>query len=261
MRRPRRVLLAGLAATGVLGVSGCADDTPATDAPDPELRVSAAASLKPALEDYAPRHRGARLRLSFAGTDQLAGQIRAGARPDVFLAADATPAALAAEGLVETPVPIARNRLVLAVPARGDGRVRRLDDLGDPGVRIALGASSVPVGRYADELVAVLPASLRRRIAANVRSREPDVAGVVGKVAQRAVDAGVVYTTDVRASGGRLRAIALPAGAAPTAYYVGAVVRGTRHAAAAGELLATLRAGAGARALRDAGFLDPGTGP
>lgn len=259
MRR-RSALLAALAAAGVLGAAGCADDAPVTGAPDPELRVSAASSLKAALEAYAPEHRGARLRLSFGGTDQLAGQIRAGARPDVLLAADVTPAALAAEGLVETPVPFARNRLVLAVPARG-GRVRTVADLGDDGVRIALGNPSVPVGRYADELVAALPAPLRRRVRANVRSREPDVAGVVGKVAQGAVDAGIVYVTDVRASDGRLRAIPLPAGRAPTAYYVGAVVRGTRHAAAAAELVASLRAGAGARALRAAGFLDAGTGP
>ena len=38
-------------------------------------------------------------------------------------------------------------------------------------------------------------------ILANVRSNEPDVAGVVGKVAQGAVDAGFVYVTDIRAGG------------------------------------------------------------
>ena len=44
-----------------------------------------------------------------------------------------------------------------------------------------------------------LPAEQREAILANVRSNEPDVAGVVGKVAQGAVDAGFVYVTDVRA--------------------------------------------------------------
>ena len=34
-------------------------------------------------------------------------------------------------------------------------------------------------------------------ILANVRSEEPDVAGIIGKLTQGAVDAGFVYVTDV----------------------------------------------------------------
>ena len=45
-----------------------------------------------------------------------------------------------------------------------------------------------------------------------MRSNEPDVAGVVGKVAQGAVDAGFVYVTDVEATEGKLKAIDLPGG-------------------------------------------------
>ncbi len=40
------------------------------------------------------------------------------------------------------------------------------------------------------------------------------MAGIVGKLTQGAVDAGFVYVSDVRATGGKLKAIELPASAA-----------------------------------------------
>ena len=43
----------------------------------------------------------------------------------------------------------------------------------------------------------------------NVRSEEPDVRGVVGKLTQEAADAGFVYKSDVEAAKGRLDAIEL----------------------------------------------------
>ena len=59
------------------------------------------------------------MQLSFAGSDELAAQIRAGAKPDVFAAANTKlPDELFAEGLVERPRVFAANKLVLAVPAR-----------------------------------------------------------------------------------------------------------------------------------------------
>ena len=47
-----------------------------------------------------------------------------------------------------------------------------------------------------------------------MRSNEPDVTGIVGKLTQGAVDAGFVYVTDVNATGGELKAIELPTDAA-----------------------------------------------
>jgi len=75
------------------------------------------------------------------------------------------------------------------------------------------------VSRIASRLGAVKD---RRRI-------EPDVSGVVGKVSQGAVDAGFVYVTDVRAAGGRLHPIELPARLQPKVVYAAAVVKDTAH--------------------------------
>jgi len=248
----RAALLACAALLVLAAIPGCGDT-----GNSPTLRVSAAASLKDAFEGYGAVFEDADASFSFAGSDELAAQIRKGARPDVFAAANtALPARLHAEKLVERPVPFASNRLVIAVPADGD-RVASLGDLDDPGVRIAAGAPGVPVGGYTREVLARLGRREAAAIERNVRSNEPDVSGVVGKVAQGAVDAGFVYLTDVRASGGRLRAIQLPARLRPDVTYAVAVVRDARRRAAARAFVEGLVSGAGRQALARAGFAPP----
>ena len=59
------------------------------------------------------------------------------------------------------------------------------------------GRSRVPVGSYTREVLDSFPPGQRKAIYDNVRSEEPDVGGIVGKLTQGAVDAGFVYITDV----------------------------------------------------------------
>ena len=246
-----RYLVSSFALLGVLAAGACGEDD------RDSLTVSAAASLKTAFSAYGEDFDAAAARFSFAASDELAAQIRAGARPDVYAAAnDKLPRALFDDGLVERPVAFASNRLVLAVPAP-DARVSALSDLAGPGITIAVGAPTVPVGGYTRTVLARLPADQRRAILANVRSQEPDVAGVVGKVAQGAVDAGFVYVTDVAASDGRLKAIELPSALRPDVVYAAAVVTGTPNRRAARAFVDGLVDGPGARRLRDAGFGAP----
>jgi molybdate transport system substrate-binding protein len=88
-----------------------------------------------------------------------------------------------------------------------------------------------------------------------VKTEEPDVAGIVGKLSQGAVDAGFVYATDVVGAKGALIAIQLPDRLRPKVEYEVAVVTGTKHPAEAQAFIDGLRRGAGQAALRKAGFL------
>src|SRR5689334_24079694 len=105
------------------------------------LVVSAASSLKGAFTEYG----GAKF--SFAGSDELAAQIQQGVKPDVFASANTKlPDALYAKKLVDKPIVFAANRLVLAVPK--DSKVGSLADLERPGMKLAIGSASVPIGAY-----------------------------------------------------------------------------------------------------------------
>jgi molybdate transport system substrate-binding protein len=92
------------------------------------------------------------------------------------------------------------------------------------------------------------------RVLRKAVSQEPDVKGIVGKLALGEADAGFVYATDVRAASGRLRAIALPRRSQPTVRYKIAVVRASRNREAALELVADLLSTDGRRELARAGF-------
>ncbi|MDA0161140.1 molybdate ABC transporter substrate-binding protein [Solirubrobacter ginsenosidimutans] len=237
-------------------LAGCGSDDSSSSPAKPALTVSAAASLKNAVTDYGKGFSAATVRPSFAGSDELAAQIRQGVKPDVFASANTKlPDQLYAEGLVEKPVVFASNQLVLAVPP--DSSIKGLADLAKPGTTIAMGSPSVPVGSYTRKVLDGLPADQKKAILANVRSNEPDVGGVVGKVAQGAVDAGFVYVTDVEATDGKLKAIDLPEDLKPQVAYGVAVVKGAKHPEQAQQFVDGLLDGAGQQALQRAGFLPP----
>jgi molybdate transport system substrate-binding protein len=241
---------AAAAAAAVLVLAGCGGDD------DPRLVVSAASSMTEALSSCSREFDGAEVRLSFAGSDELAAQIRQGVKPDVYAAANTRlPEDLHEEGLLGKPVEFATNQLVIAVPA--DSEILSHEELARGGARIAVGSESVPIGAYTREVLARLPREESEAILANVRSNEPDVKGIVGKLTQGAADAGFVYVTDVEASGGRLRAIELPGELEPDVTYAAGVVSGAGEPEMARDFVDGLTDGGCADALADAGFGKP----
>ena len=144
---------------------------------------------------------------------------------------------------------------MIAVPK--DSEIHSLSDLAKPGVTVVIGDPTVPVGSYTHEVLDRLPAAERDAILANVRSEEPEVAGIVAKLTGGAADAGFVYVTDVKAAGEELRAIRLPGGLQPDVAYGVAVVKDAANPELARQYLDGLFNGAGKRALHAAGFLPP----
>jgi molybdate transport system substrate-binding protein len=249
-RRPVAVLTSLV----LVVLTGCGGSSSSTSGGKPDLTVSAAASLKAAFTRYAAQFPAATARFSFAGSDVLAAQIEQGIRPDVFASANMKlPAMLHTKGLLGTPVEFAANKLVLAVPA--GSKIRSLTDIQKRGVTLAVGSASVPIGSYTRTVLARLGPAASAKILANVRSEEPDVSGIVGKLTQGAVDAGFTYVTDVQATNGKLTAIALPASLQPVVTYGVAIVTGSSHPAQARQFIAGLLSGQGRTDLREAGFL------
>jgi len=250
--------LVGVLACAALA-AGCGDDDDSgggsSDNPT-RLVVSAASSMTDALEKCAPEFgdaENADVKLSFAGSDELAAQIRQGAPVDVYAAANTKlPDELHSDGLLEQPVEFATNTFVLAVPKGSE--IDSVDDLTKKGTTIVIGSESVPIGSYTRETLAKLPPAQEKAILANVRSNEPDVKGIVGKLTQGAADAGFVYVTDVNATNGELTAIDLPSDLEPQVTYGAGVVTKAKQPDLAQKFVDGLTDGACADALSAAGF-------
>lgn len=209
--------------------------------------VFAAASLTEAFSAMAPR-----LTYSFAGSDQLAFQIRQGAPADVFASASLKyPDDLAKAGLVQNPEWFAYNTLVVIVPKKNPAKITSVFDLAKPGVKLVIGDATVPVGSYTRTVLKRLKLDAALN---NVVSNEPDVKGVVQKVALGEADAGVAYFTDFRADQKHLNHIAIPAESLPTVAYSIAITSNAKNPATARKFISYLHSTDGRRWLKHYGF-------
>lgn len=208
----------------------------------------AAASLTEVLPRIEPEGQ-----YSFGSSSALAEQIRRGAPFDVFLSASPLyTQALHREKLTRKPVAFATNSLVLIVPRSNPARITTIFDLAKrKKVRLVTAGPKVPIGLYTRE---VLKRLRLLRVLKKVVSLEPDVKGIVGKVALGQADAGFVYRTDVATVANRVRTIAIPARAQPTVVYELAIAAEPRDLAAAQALVISVLSPAGRKALRAARF-------
>ena len=175
-----------------------------------DLVVFAASSLKETFTkigaDFERKYPHSHVRFNFGPSDGLASAIAEGAHVDVF--ASASEAAMEIvdnePGVVASV--FARNTLVLITPK--DSGVSSLADLAKAGVKLVVGAPTVPAGQYARQILK--KAGLQRAMK-NIVSDEIDVKGVVQKVVLGEADAGIVYVTDVTAAVSRsVRTVPIP---------------------------------------------------
>jgi molybdate transport system substrate-binding protein len=220
------------------------------------INVFAAASLTGAFNAASPvltsAHPGLRITYDFAGSNTLVAQIEQGAPADVFASADATNMnKLVAAGMVETPVVFARNKLEIAVARGNPKHITSLADLAKPGVSVVLAAPGVPAGDYARSVLANL------HIKVTPKSLETDVKSAITKVTSGEADATVVYVTDVNAGGPAVTGITIPDADQPPIAYPIAVVKASKHQAAAQAFVTSAVSGDVQSALEAAGFLPP----
>jgi molybdate transport system substrate-binding protein len=242
-----RLLTVGIA----LVLAGCGgDDNEGAKADTSGLTVYAASSLTDVFPtiDPAPEY-------NFAGSDELATQIREGAPADVYAAASSRyPQELLDEGLVEEPVTFASNRLVLIVPTENPAGIESLDDVSAAGTKLVIAAEGVPVGDYTRQVLEELGLTAALD---NVVSNEDDVRGVLGKVALGEADAGFVYFTDAAVSEEDVTVIELPEGSQPPIEYHIAVVSASENTEAAEAFVQEILGPDGQDALEAAGFSIP----
>ncbi|MER5488656.1 molybdate ABC transporter substrate-binding protein [Streptomyces sp. NPDC002812] len=218
------------------------------------LTVLAAASLtdvfKTAGAAYEKAHPGTKVTFSFAGSQELAAQVKQGAPADALVTADTK----TMEGLLaqtNDPAIIAKNRLVIATGKGNPFKIAGLKDLADTKIKVVLAAPEVPVGRYSKQILDA------QKIEVKPVSQEPNVRAVLSKVELGEADAGLVYKTDTLKSGDKVAVVEIPDAENAVASYPAASLKGSKNAEAAAAFVAWLTTPEAQKILQDAGFQKP----
>ncbi|WP_456695476.1 molybdate ABC transporter substrate-binding protein [Aeromicrobium sp. P5_D10] len=255
-------LVGTLAVTVLLStVSACgsdADPDPAADQPKATtITVYAAASLKSTFTEigsaFEAENDGVTVKFNFAGSSDLVAQIQGGAPADVFASADTKnmDKATADELVAGAPVDFAKNTLQIATPPDNPAGIDSLDDLAGNDVKVVLCAPEVPCGAAA---VGVEKAG---GVDITPVSEEQSVTDVLGKVISGEADAGLVYVTDVKSAGDKVKGVAFPESAEVVNTYPIAALSGSQNLDIAQAFAAFVAGTEGQAILSAAGFAAP----
>jgi molybdate transport system substrate-binding protein len=274
-----RVRISALLAAGILaaGLSGCAapntanGNTASSTVPNGgstalasgaqklsgTVTVFAAASLKAAFtriaSQFEAENQGTKVTLNFAGSSDLVTQITQGAPADVFASADAkNMAKLSDAGLIDgTASNFANNVLEIAVPPANPASISSFADLAKPGVKVVVCAPQVPCGSATETVEKATGTTLKPV------SEESSVTDVLGKVTSGEADAGLVYVTDVRNAGDKVKGITFSESDQAVNTYPIATVGSSKNRELAKAFIAMVTGSEGKKVLSDAGFGTP----
>lgn len=198
--------------------------------------------------DYERDNPGVSVVVSAAGSATLREQLADGAPADVFIpaSADHIDAAGAHRDFADERVPVASNRLALAVPASNPAAVRGLADLARDELLVGLCDPSVPCGALAQSWLTT------NSITARPDTLTLSVSDLATKLAGGELDVGVVYASDVSARDD-LREV-VTADRPPSTTYFAAVLADAPHATNARRLVAHLASEPAAQIFKRHGF-------
>jgi len=218
------------------------------------ITIFAAASLTDCFKamgaGFEKDHPGTQVNFNFAGSPTLVMQIEQGAKADLFASADTANVDKIENGgyAAGEPEVFAHNQLEIVVAPHNPKEILGLSDLARPDVTYISAGPTVPAGRYAAEALA--KASVR----ATPRSLETDVKSVIGKVELGEADAGIVYTTDVKAAGEKVEGVQIPDGYNVVATYPVVILKASTHPEVARGFIDYVQFGPGLSILVSFGF-------
>jgi molybdate transport system substrate-binding protein len=250
------LLLAGCGSSGAPTAAKPSASKSSSAALSGTVNVFAAASLKEAFtklgQQFQSTHTGVKIVFNFGPSSGLATQITQGAPADVFASASPKNMGQVVDaGAASSPKNFASNVMEVAVPTRNPAYITGLSDLAKPGVKVALCQSQVPCGVTAAKVFT------KAKLTVKPVTQELDVKAVLTKVTLGEVDAGMVYVTDVRAAGTKVKGIQIPTDLnASTKYPIAALTKAANKAGARSFTDYVLSA-EGAKVLSEGGFAKP----
>ena len=225
-----------------------------------EILVSAAASLTDVLKEISTSYQGKSkhtLTFNFGPSSGLARQIEEGAPADIFFSADLPQMdALDKKNLLEpgTRKNLLSNQLVIIVPADSKLAIASPKDLLKSDVKkIALAEpGSVPVGVYSSKYLT--EEGLWDQVKTKIVPVQ-DVRATLASVESGNVEAGFVYKTDAAISKKVKIVYEVPIENGPKIIYPVAIVKESKHKAAARDFVSYLQSAAAKDAFKKYGFV------
>ena len=252
------LLLAGCGSSSTTGGSPVTSSAPVASSPalSGTVNVFAAASLKEAFTkigtQFEAAHPGTKVVFNFGPSSGLATQINQGAPADVYASASTkTMSQVVDSGQATSPSDFASNVMEIAVPVKNPAGITALSDLARSGVKVALCQAAVPCGATAAKVFT------NAELTVTPVTQEVDVKAVLTKVTLGEVDAGVVYVTDVRAAGAKVKGIEIPADVNASTKYPIATLTKAPNKATAQAFTDYVLSAEGASVLTAAGFTKP----
>jgi len=137
------------------------------------------------------------------------------------------------------------------VPPSNPADVTSVNDLAKSSVKTALCQPQVPCG--------VVAAGVFKNAGITVKpvTLQPDVKSVLTQVELGNVDAGVVYVTDVKAAGSKVKGVTIPANVNASTLYPIAAISSSKEMSIAQAFVAYVLSPAGQSVLSAAGFEQP----
>jgi molybdate transport system substrate-binding protein len=169
-------------------------------------------------------------RVSYAGSQDLAAQIAAGAPADLFVSAgNEAIDQLVTKGLVDRAQakPFARNKLAIAFRSDLKLPLTSIEDLSRPGLKLVMGDEKVPIGKFSREFLERWDKDRPGRKGTtliNVVSFEPNDLALVSKVRLGEADAAIVYASDLYFEA-KLKILEIPREFNPVGIYFAAVLK------------------------------------
>ena len=220
------------------------------------VTVFAAASLTEAFttlgHQFEAAHPGVKVVFDFGPSSGLATQITQGAPADVFASASQkNMGQVVSSSDASGPTPFVKNVMEVAVPPTNPAHVTSVGDLARKDVKVALCQSQVPCGATAAKVFA------NAKLAVHPVTEEIDVKSVLAKVELDEVDAGVVYVTDVRAAGAKVKGVAIPDAVNASTTYPIATLTHAHNPTGAAAFVDFVLSDAGTAVLTADGFEQP----
>ena len=221
---------------------------------NPKLLLFAGSMFNQAIEDRIRsfEHReGIEVDRVYNGCGILVGQMRAGAEPDAYFACDQ--AFLdAVQSRFQPGLTVSSNPLVIAVAEENPLNIRTMDDLARPGLRIGLAhPEKSALGKLTRDQLDQAGVMERIERAGTLKQDAPQGDFLVNAMRTGALDAAIVYASNLAFSRDELDAVAIPNAEAVQPY---AVAIDSPNARAMERLLETITSTDGRDRFESLGF-------